>query len=248
MMYKVKKQNILMMLKFLINQELQNFHNNEIGNKYSKVGEGFIVGDDLKKARISERIVHWNSLVKKSFDYVVNKPSKDVLRTRLKLFKQTPDCTEVMYENIIDALKGYLEVSNLGSSEAFIDLMNSKLAKTDDVNTFKWNKEISQLEALFNKLKAEGLIDKDYTLNSFKSTLNDGLLEEVKPIKFNCSKSLSVYLYEQLDTYGFIATHLKNNKVIQKITGVKGVAQVKNNYGDKAPKNAILIDNIINSL
>ena len=88
-MYKVKKQNILMMLKFLINQELQNFHNNEIDYKYSKVGEGFIVGDDLKKARISERIVHWNSLVKKSFDYVVNKPSKDVLRTRLKLLKQT---------------------------------------------------------------------------------------------------------------------------------------------------------------
>ena len=241
-MYKVKKQNILMMLKFLINQELQIFHSKEIDNKYS------IGGDDLKKARISERIVHWNSLVKKSFDYVVNTPSKDVLRTRLKLFKQTPDCTEVMYENIIDALKGYLEVSNLGSSEAFIDLMNSKLAKTDDVNTFKWNKEISKLEALFNKLKAEGLIDKDYTLNSFKSTLNDGLLEEVKPIKFNCSKSLSVYLYEQLDTYGFIATHLKNNKVIQKITGVKGVAQVKNNYRRKAPKNAILIDNIINSL
>ena len=135
-MYKVKKQNILIMLKFLINQELQNFHNNEIDNKYSKVGEGFIVGYDLKKARISERIVHWNSLVKKSFDYVVNKPSKDVLRTRLKLFKQTPDCTEVMYENIIDALKGYLEVSDLGSSEAFIDLMNISPEKKD--LTFDW--------------------------------------------------------------------------------------------------------------
>ena len=170
-MYKVKKQNILMMIKFLINQELQNFHNNKIDNKYSKVGEGFIVGDDLKKARISERIVHWNSLVKKSFDYVVNTPSKDVLRTRLKLFKQTPDCTEVMYENIIDALKGYLEVSNLGSSEAFINLMNSKSAKTNDINTFKWNKEISQLEALFNKLKAEGLISKESNLKQWKRHL-----------------------------------------------------------------------------
>ena len=150
-MYKVKKQNILMMLKFLINQELQNFHNNEIDNKYSKVGEGFIVGDDLKKARISERIVHWNSLVKKSFDYVFNTPSKDVLRTRLKLFKQTPDCTEAMYESIIDALKGYLEVSNLGSSEAFIDLMNISPDKKD--LTFDWMSSSEHLDGIFNEGK-----------------------------------------------------------------------------------------------
>jgi hypothetical protein len=247
-MYKVKKQNILMMLKFLINQELQIFHTKEIDNKYSISGDKFVVSEDLKKNRIAERILHWNTLIKKSFDYVVNTPTKDVLKTRLKLIKQTPDCTDSIYEHITDALKGYLEVSDLGSSEAFIDLMNSKSAKTDDINTFKWIKEISQLEALFNKLKAEGLIDKDYKLNNFKSTLNGGLLEEVEPIKFNCSKSLSVYLYQQLDIYGFIAIHLKNNKVIQKITGVKGVAQVKNNYGDKAPKDAILIDKIITSL
>ena len=247
-MYKVKKQNILMMLKFLINQELQIFHTKEIDNKYSISGDKFVVSEDLKNNRIAERILHWNTLIKKSFDYVVNTPTKDVLKTRLKLIKQTPDCTDSMYEHICFYLKGYLEVSNLGSSEAFIDLMNSKSAKIDDINTFKWIKESSQLEALFNMLKAEGLIDKDYTLNNFKSTLNGGILEEVKPIKFNCSKSLSVYLYDQLDTYGFIAIHLKNNKVIQKITGVNGVAQVKNNYGDKAPKNAILINNIITSL
>ena len=247
-MYKVKKQNILMMLKFLINQELQIFHTKEIDKRYSIGGDDFVIGDDLKKARISERIVHWNSLVKKSFDYVVNTPSKDVLRTRLKLFKQTPDCTDVMYEHIVDALKGYFEVSNLGNSEAFIYLMNIKSEKVDDIKTFKWIKEISQLEELFNKLKAEGLIDKDYTLNNFKNIFNGGMLEEVVSIKFNCSKSLSVYLFHQLDTYSFVSTHLQNNKVIQKITGVKGVAQVKNNYRDNNPKDANLIDNIINSL
>ena len=229
-MYKVKKQNILMMIKFLINQELQNFHNNEIDNKYSKVGEGFIVGDDLKKARISERIVHWNSLVKKSFDYVVNKPSKGVLRTRLKLFKQTPDCTEVMYENIIDALKGYLEVSNLGSSEAFIDLMNSKLAKTDDVNTFKWNKEISQLEALFNKLKAEGLISKESNLKQWKKAFRGGLLTDVEQIKFAVTNALVVYMFDVMNKQRLIRYGLKHNKVIEVITGITSVAQTRDKY------------------
>jgi hypothetical protein len=250
-MHKVKKQNILMMLNFLINQELQIFHTKEIDKRYSVGGDDFVIGDYLKKARISERIVHWNSLVKKSFDYVVNTPSKDVLRTRLKLFKQTPDCTEVMYENIIDALKGYLEVSDLGSSEAFIDLMNSKSAKTDDINTFKWNKEISQLEALFDKLKAEGLIDKDYTLNNFKSTLNGGLLSEIKPIEYKCSKSLQVYLYDMLNFGGFIPFNTIHNKIIEKITGVRGVAQVRNNYNEnnsEKPKRSEIIDKIVESL
>ena len=229
-MYKVKKQNILMMIKFLINQELQNFHNNKIDNKYSKVGEGFIVGDDLKKARISERIVHWNSLVRKSFDYVVNTPSKDVLRTRLKLFKQTPDCTEVMYENIIDALKGYLEVSNLGSSEAFIDLMNSKSAKTNDINTFKWNKEISQLEALFNKLKAEGLISKESNLKQWKKAFSGVFLTDVEQIKFAVTNALVVYMFDVMNKQRLIRYGLKHNKVIEVITGITSVAQTRDKY------------------
>lgn len=245
-MYKANKENILMMLMFIINEELKNFHNNEIDNRYSKVGEGFIIGDDLKKNRIAERIVYWDSFTKKSFDYILNTPSKEVLKTRLKLFKKTPDCTDVMYEQIVEALRQYLEVCNLGSSEAFIDLVNATPSKND--YTFKWIKENSQLEALFNMLKVEGLIEKDYTLESFKNTLNGGMLADVHPIKYNCSYSLIVYLFDQLDTYGFIATHLKNNKVIQKITGVKGVAQVKNNYSDNGPKNGKQIIDIINSL
>lgn len=245
-MYKVKKENILMMLMFIINEELKNFHNNEIDEKYSKGEEGFIVGDDLKKNRIAERIVYWNSFTKKSFNYISSTPSREVLKTRLKLFKHTPDCTNVMYEQIVEALGQYLEVCNLGSSEAFIELVNATPSKND--YTFKWIKENSQLEALFNMLKAEGLIEKDYSLESFKNTLNGGILADVNPIKFNCSYSLIVYLFDQLDTYGFIATHLKNNKVIQKITGVKGVAQVKNNYSDNGPKNGKQIIDIINSL
>jgi len=245
-MNKAKKENILMMLMFVINEELKNFHNNEIDNRYSKVGEGLIIGDDLKKNRIAERIVYWNSFTKKSFDYILNTPSKEVLKTRLKLFKKKPDCTDVMYEQIVEVLIQYLEVSNLGSSEAFIELVNATPSKND--YTFKWIKENSQLEALFNMLKAEGLIEKDYSLESFKNTLNGGMLADVHPIKFNCSYSLIVYLFDQLDTYGFIATHLKNNKVIQKITGVKGVAQVKNNYSDNGPKNGKQIIDIINSL
>tara|TARA_R110002012_G_scaffold319792_1_gene541363 strand:- start:84 stop:836 length:753 start_codon:yes stop_codon:yes gene_type:complete len=250
-MYKVKKQNILMMLKFLINQELQIFHTKEIDNKYSISGDKFVVSEDLKKNRIAERILHWNTLIKKSFDYVVNTPTKDVLKTRLKLIKQTPDCTDVMYEHITDAMKGYLEVSDLGSSEAFIDLMNSKSAKIDDINTFKWNKEISQLEALFNKLKAEGLIDKDYTLNNFKSTLNGGLLSEIKPIEYKCSKSLQVYLYDMLNFGGFISFNITHNKIIEKITAVRGVAQVRNNYNEnksEKPKRSEIIDKIVESL
>lgn len=245
-MYKANKENILMMLMFIINEELKNFHNNEIDNRYSKVGEGFVIGDDLKKNKIAERIVYWNSFTKKSFDYILNTPSKEVLKTRLKLFKKKPDCTDVMYEQIVEALRQYLEVCNLGSSEAFIELVNATPSKND--YTFKWIKENSQLEALFNILKAEGLIEKDYSLESFKNTLNGGILADVNPIKFNCSYSLIVYLFDQLDTYGFIATHLKNNKVIQKITGVKGVAQVKNNYSDNGPKNGKQIIDIINSL
>ena len=199
-MYKVKKQNILMMLKFLINQELQNFHNNEIDNKYSKVGEGFIVGDNLKKERISERIVHWNSLVKKSFDYVVNTPSKDVLRTRLKLFKQTPDCTEAMYESIIDALKGYLEVSNLGSSEAFIDLMNISPDKKD--LTFDWMSSSEHLDVIFNECKQLGLISKESTLKQWKKAFSGGLLTDVVQINFTGTNALVVYMFDSCTHLG----------------------------------------------
>jgi hypothetical protein len=54
-MHKVKKQNILMMLNFLINQELQIFHTKEIDKRYSVGGDDFVIGDYLKKARISAK-------------------------------------------------------------------------------------------------------------------------------------------------------------------------------------------------
>jgi len=222
-MYNVKKQNILMMLKFLINQELQIFHTKEIDKRFS------IGGDDLKKTKISERIVHWNSLLKKSFDYVVNTPSKDVLRTRLKLFKQTPDCTETMYENIIDALKGYLEVSNLGSSEAFIDLINVSPNKKD--LTFDWMSSNERLEEIFNKGKQVRLIGKESTLKQWKKAFSGGLLTDVEQINFTGTNVLVVFLFDQMKEKGLIKYYgLKHNKVIEVITGITSVAQTRDKY------------------
>jgi len=246
-MYKVKKQNILMMLKFLINQELQIFHTKEIDKRYSIGGDDFVIGDDLKKARISERIVHWNSLVKKSFDYVVNTPSKDVLRTRLKLFKQTPDCTEAMYENIIDALKGYLEVSNLGSSEAFIDLMNVSPNKKD--LTFHWKSSSEHLEGVFNEGKQLGLIGKESTLKQWKKAFSGGLLTDVEQINFTGTNALVVYLFDMMNEERLIRYSLKHNKVIEVITGITSVAQTRDKYQNSKtglPKGSDDVVHIIN--
>ena len=246
-MYKVKKQNILMMLKFLINQELQIFHTKEIDKRYSIGGDDFVIGDDLKKARISERIVHWNSLVKKSFDYVVNTPSKDVLRTRLKLFKQTPDCTEAMYENIIDALKGYLEVSNLGSSEAFIDLMNVSPNKKD--LTFDWKSSSEHLEGIFNEGKQLGLIGKESTLKQWKKAFSGVLLTDVEQINFTGTNALVVYLFDMMNEERLIRYSFKHNIVLEVITGLTSVAQSRDKYQNSKtglPKGSDDVVHIIN--
>lgn len=227
-MYKANKENILMMLMFIINEELKNFHNNEIDNRYSKVGEGFVIGDDLKKNKIAERIVYWNSFTKKSFDYILNTPSKEVLKTRLKLFKKTPDCTDVMYEQIVEALRQYLEVCNLGSSEAFIDLVNATPSNKD--LTFDWLKGNSQLEALFIKLKHYGLIAGNSSLKSFENAFDGGLLSDVQQINFVATKSLSIYLFDKLNEEKFIRYTSKPNKVIETITGIKNIAQTRDKY------------------
>jgi len=248
-MYKVKKQNILMMLKFLINQELQIFHTKEIDNKYSISGDKFVVSEGLKKNRIAERILHWNTLIKKSFDYVVNTPTKDVLKTRLKLIKQTPDCTDVMYEHITDAMKGYLEVSNLGSSEAFIDLMNVSPNKKDV--TFEWMSGINHLEQLFQELQAIGLIGKESSLNHFKKAFSGGLLSDVEQINFTGTNTLIVYLFDKMNEHRLIRYSIKHNKVIEVITGITSVAQTRDKYLNSKtgfPKGSQDVDNILDKV
>ncbi len=227
-MYKVKKENILMMLMFIINEELKNFHNNEIDEKYSKGEEGFIVGDDLKKNRIAERIVYWNSFTKKSFNYISSTPSREVLKTRLKLFKHTPDCTNVMYEQIVEALGQYLEVCNLGNSEAFIELINTTPSNKD--LTFEWLKENSQLELLFDNLKAYGFIEGSSPLKSFKNAFGGGLLSDVQQINFMATNSLTIYLFDKLNEEKFIRYTAKPNKVIETITGIKNIAQTRDKF------------------
>jgi hypothetical protein len=248
-MYKVKKQNILMMLKFLINQELQIFHTKEIDNKYSISGDKFVVSEDLKKNRIAERILHWNTLIKKSFDYVVNTPTKDVLKTRLKLIKQTPDCTDVMYEHITDAMKGYLEVSHLGRSEAFIDLMNVSPNKKDV--TFEWMSGINHLEQLFQELQAIGLIGKESSLNHFKKAFSGGLLSDIEQINFIGTNTLIVYLFDKMNEHRLIRYSIKHNKVIEVITGITSVAQTRDKYLNSKtgfPKGSQDVDNILDKV
>lgn len=227
-MYKTKKENILMMLLFIINEELKNFHINEIDNRYSKVGARFVIGNDLKKNRIAERIVYWNAFTKKSFDYILNTPSKGVLKTRLKLFKKTPDCTDVIYEQIVKALRQYLEVCNLGSSEAFIELVNTTSSNKD--LTFDWLKGNSQLKALFTKLKHYGLIESNSSLKSFKNVFGGGLLSDIQQIKFMATNSLTIYLFDKLNEEKIIRYTSKPNKVIETITGIKNVAQTRDKF------------------
>jgi len=238
-----------MMLKFLINQELQIFHTKEIDNKYSISGDKFVVNEDLKNNRIAERILHWNTLIKKSFDYVVNTPTKDVLKTRLKLIKQTPDCTDSMYEHITGALKGYLEVSNLGSSEAFIDLMNISPNKKD--LTFEWMSGINHLEQLFQELQAIGLIGKESSLNHFKKAFSGGLLSDVEQINFTGTNTLIVYLFDKMNEHRLIRYSIKHNKVIEVITGITSVAQTRDKYLNSKtgfPKGSQDVDNILDKV
>ena len=245
-MYKVKKQNILMMLKFLINQELQNFHTKQIDERYSIGNDDFVARDDIRKALTSERILHWNTLIKKSFDYLVNTTSKDVLKTRLKLIKQTPDCTDIMYENIIDALKGYLEVSDLGSSEAFIDLMNISPDKKD--LTFEWMSGSKHLEGIFNEVKLLALISKESTLKQWKKAFSGGLLTDVEQINFIGTNALVVYMFDKMNEQRLIRYSLKHNKVIEVITGITSVAQTRDKYLNSKtglPKGSNDVDSII---
>ena len=257
MSYSIKKENIKSLARWILdtatNSELKTFHTNEINNRYKKVdSDKFTTKADSIKNRVSERMVYWSIFWTKNIEYIRNKPTKDVLNTRLKLIKQKPDCTDLMYDTFIECLKGLLEnYYELGSSEAFIELVNKNPIKNDEVLTFKWQKQDSQLKGLFNQLQANTLIDKDCSLETFKNTLNGGLLSEIKPIEYKCTKSLQVYLYDMLNVNGFIAFSMTANKVIEKITGVRGVAQVKNNYYEnksQKPKRSEIIDKIVESL
>ncbi len=235
MSYSTKKENIKRMARWILdtstNSELMTFHTNEINNRYKADSDKFIIKDDLIRERVSERMVYWSIFWTKNIEYIKNNPSKDVLNTRLKLIKQKPDCTDLMYDTFIECLKALLEnYYELGSSEAFIELVNKNPVKNDEALTFKWQKEDSQLKGLFNQLQAFGLIGKETTLNHFKKAFSGGLLSEVEQINFTGTNALVVYLFDMMNKQRLIRYSLKHNKVIEVITGITSVAQTRDKY------------------
>ena len=109
-----------------------------------------------------------------------------------------------------------------------------------------------RLGQLYFKLCQNGLLDAETSLDAFKTTLNGGILADIQPINLLCTNTLKVYLFDQLDDRGFlnIRTTMKN-KTIEKICGIKNVAQTRDNKNKSKggePRGHQQIDDILNEL
>ena len=104
-------------------QELKIFHTNYFKEKYKGEANEFI--QELSEKVWEKRFEYWRETFKKTTNYIVAKPTKEVLLARLKVIKSQTDCTDALYamyrEFLLNMLDNYFD---LGNSDAYIELAN----------------------------------------------------------------------------------------------------------------------------
>jgi hypothetical protein len=193
----------------------------------------------------------WKAKIKNDVRDIDKNPSQDMAEVKLRQWQRLSYVNDVVMNAYVKIM---IELVNDKSSQAYIHLYK-QLDKKSYNNAelgFQWQPNIKRLSKLFLELQRNTLIDKESDYESFKNALNGIILTEIEPIKFICSNSLVVYLFDQLQKHKFINGKMANsNKLIQHTTGIKNVAQTRYNTEitkKGVPQNSTLVDNILKDL
>lgn len=228
-----RKHNIRMHTKFIHLQrtqiELRAFHTKEINDRYKNVKEKKPVLKDLIQNRISERLVFWDNTFREATDYIVQRPTKEVLNVRLKLIESHKDCTEVMLKSFKEYLLNMLDkYYDLGNSDAFMELANELLifTKSEPYKTFKLKGNIEDIWWRFNTYQ---VIDYKTSLDGFTKAFSGNEITEIGLIELKCAKTTFAGLIQLLNDNNCFDYFPSNfHKITENITGEK---QFKNALG-----------------
>ena len=194
----------------------------------------------------------WKARINNDVRDIDKNPSLEMADVKLRQWQRLSYVNDVILNAYVKIM---IELVNDKSSPAYIHLYK-QLDKKSYNNAelgFEWQFEMERLGPLFLALQQNGLIHKDVAYESFKKALNGIILTDIEPIKFICSNTLTIYLFDQLYKNKFInGKMLKRDKTIQQTTGIKNVAQKRAGYvnysNTEAPKGYEIIDNIIKNL
>ena len=193
----------------------------------------------------------WKAKIKNDVRDIDKNPSQDMAEVKLRQWQRLSYVNDVVMNAYVKIM---IELVNDKSSQAYIHLYK-QLDKKSYNNAelgFQWQPNIKRLSKLFLELQRNTLIDKESDYESFKNALNGIILTEIEPIKFICSNSLVVYLFDQLQKHKFINGKMANsNKLIEHTTGIENVAQTRYNTEitkKGVPQNSTLVDNILKDL
>ena len=201
----------------------------------------------------------WRARIKEDVRNINNNPSKNMAMVKLKQWQKISYVNDIVMNAYIKIM---IELLDDNSSEAYIHLYKQldKSTYNEAELGFEWQFEQDRLGPLFLALQSNALLHKDVTYDSFKKVLNSTLFTKIEPIKFICTNSLTIYLFDQLYKNKFInGKMLKRDMTIQQTTGIKNVAQKRAGYEnyshlhnasfrDYKPKGFEIVDNIIKDL
>ena len=193
----------------------------------------------------------WKAKIKNDVRDIDKNPSQDMAEVKLRQWQRLSYVNDVVMNAYVKIM---IELVNDKSSKAYIHLYK-QLDKKSYNNAelgFQWQPNIKRLSKLFLELQTNTLIDKESDYQSFKNALNGIILTEIEPIKFICTDSLVVYLFDQLQKHKFINGKMANsNKLIEHTTGIENVAQTRYNTEitkTGKPRQSDLIDTILKDL
>ena len=201
----------------------------------------------------------WEQFLYENLRQLQKNPSKDLANVIISKWEMTKYSNDVIVKAVMKYLCMRLNHKSidLGHTPAYITLYNkgTKLEKKypkSEYPVFWWLLSQERLGQLYFKLCQNGLLDAETSLDAFKTTLNGGILADLQPINLLCTNTLKVYLFDQLDIKGFISIRATmKNKTIEKICGIKNVAQTRDNKNKSKggePRGHQQIDDILNEI
>ena len=229
----------------------------EFEEKYSR--EKFVEWEHYCKTKVLDIEILFEQLLYTQLRQLQKNPTRDLAIVVIDKWSMISYTSDIVQKSAFQYLCVRLNHPsiNLGHTDAYTTLyqrwrtLNNRHPKNKE-NQYEWLHTQERLEQLYYKLLQSTFIGPETSLDVFKTTLNGGILTDIKPIKLHMSNTLIVYLFDELDNKGFLKYQSnKNNICIESITGINNVAQSRDNtHNSKSgkPKGFEKIDEILNSI
>lgn len=233
-----------------IDMDLRKRVTNDFESRYDKAK--YLSFNEFIKQKVFSIKQVYEAKIKNDVRDIDKNPSMDMAEVKLRQWQRLSYVNDVVMNAYVKIM---IELVKDKSTPAYIHLYKQldKKSYNDTELGFEWLADLKRLNKLFLALQTNTLIDKESDYESFKNALNGTILTDIEPIKFECTDTLTIYLFVQLEKHKFINSFkfVNNNKLIEQTTSIKNVAQKKlgyENYGNDKPRGYEIIDNIIKDL